>query len=85
MSFFYWYYVYNNYLMIPLLLLTFLKGRGEKWKFCACGILLAFEILLGNVQYTCYHYMLYVVICVVYAILEQIPRAFQKSFPTVRG
>ena len=58
-AFFFWYYVYNNYFCIPLLILIFLRGRGKKWEYCGCGLLLAFEIMLGNVQYTFYHYMIF--------------------------
>ena len=70
MAFSCWYYVFNNYLVIPLLFLVFLHSKGRPTQWFACGMVLAFEILLGNVQYTCYHYILYGVLCIVYVLLE---------------
>ncbi len=61
-GFSYWYYVFNNYLFVPLIIYTVLKSEGTKFGYFACGILLALEILMGNVQYTCYHYMMYCII-----------------------
>lgn len=62
-SFSYWYYVFNNYFFIPLLILIFLKSREKRSAYFGCGIVLALEILFGNVQYTCYHYMFYCILC----------------------
>lgn len=70
-SFSYWYYVFNNYLLIPLLLLVFLRSRNHVTEYFGCGLILAFEILLGNVQYTCYHYMVYGLFCLTYILLKQ--------------
>ncbi len=71
LAFHYWYYVFNNYLFIPLLLLVFWKGRGRNIEFIGCGLVLALEILFGNVQYTCYHYMLYAVLCLTMVIFKR--------------
>ncbi len=72
-AFFYWYYVFNNYLVMPLLVYVFLcctqKGRLS---YCACGIVLAMDLWMGNVQYTCYHYLLFGILCLVMMALKDI-------------
>ncbi len=68
-AFGYWYYAFNNFLFIPLLLLVFWKSRDRKLGFFACGSVLALEILFGNVQYTCYHYMLFAMLCLMFVLL----------------
>ena len=69
-AFSYWYYVFNNYFFVPLLMLVFMKSRGKWPEYFGCGIVLALEILFGNIQYTCYHYMIYGLICLTYAVLK---------------
>ena len=69
-SFGYWYYAINNALMIPLLLYVFIKSKDRKIGFVGCGIILALDILMGNVQYTVYHYMIYGIICLCYIISD---------------
>ena len=61
-SFGYWYYAINNALMIPLLIYVFIKSKDRKIGFISCGIILALDVLMGNVQYTVYHYMIYGII-----------------------
>ena len=64
-----WYYVFHNFWLIPLLLYVFLKTRKSKYlSYVSCGIILGFSILLGNVQYTVYQYMLYGILMLVMAI-----------------
>lgn len=70
LSFHYWYYVFNNYAFIPLLFYTMLQFDDTKLQYCACGIILAFEILMGNAQYTCYHYIAYCIVCVVLILFK---------------
>lgn len=70
-SFFYWYYVFNNYFLIPLLVYVFLccrNGRAAYWIF---GIILAVDLWMGNVQYTCYHYILFGIICLAMVALKE--------------
>ncbi len=66
----YWYYAFNNQFFIPLLLYVFIKLRGTKSEYFGCGLVLAFEILFGNVQYTCYHYMLYGILCLSFVVFR---------------
>lgn len=70
-AFFYWYYVFNNYFLVPLLIYVFLcctqKGRLS---YCACGIVLAMDLWMGNVQYTFYHYLLFGILCLTMLVLK---------------
>ncbi len=54
-SFIHWYYIINNYWFIPCLLFVFMHVDGSTKEYYAIGTLLAFSILLGNIQYTFYH------------------------------
>lgn len=70
-AFYYWYYVYNNYFIIPLLLYVFLMFEGRKEGYFVCGIVLALDLYLGNAQYTCFHYMLFCILCMGMALLKK--------------
>lgn len=70
-AFFYWYYVFNNYFLVPLLVYAFLRCEQKGWsRYCACGVVLAMDLWMGNVQYTFYHYMLFGVLCLTMMILK---------------
>lgn len=70
-SFYYWYYVYNNYFMIPLLLYVFLAFGERKAGYFVFGIILALDLYLGNAQYTCYHYILFCILCMVMVFIRK--------------
>ncbi|MDD6656333.1 MAG: hypothetical protein PUE95_03365 [Lachnospiraceae bacterium] len=70
-NFYYWYYVYNNYFMIPLLLYIFLVLSEQRIGYFACGIVLSMDLYLGNAQYACYHYMLFGILCLVMVLLKK--------------
>lgn len=63
LAFYYWYYVYNNYFIVPLLLYLFFVFGEHRMGYFACGIVLAMDLYLGNAQYACYHYMLFCILC----------------------
>lgn len=70
-AFFYWYYVFNNYFLVPLLVYVFLRCTQEgRLSYCACGIVLAMDLWMGNVQYTFYHYILFGILCVTMMALK---------------
>ncbi len=71
LSYSYWYYVFNNYMFLPLLVLVFYMGRKRRVEYVACGLVLALEILFGNVQYVCYHYMVYGLICLAFFFFDK--------------
>lgn len=70
-AFFYWYYIFNNYFLIPLIIYVFLRcgeGRVSHYIF---GIILAMDLCMGNVQYTCYHYIMFGILCAFMMILKR--------------
>lgn len=70
-AYFYWYYVFNNYFLVPLLIYVFLCCTQRGWlSYCACGIVLAMDLWMGNVQYTFYHYLLFGILCLTMIILK---------------
>ncbi|MDE6318489.1 MAG: hypothetical protein K2M22_02010, partial [Lachnospiraceae bacterium] len=70
-AFYVWYYVFNNYFLVPLLVYVFLCGTQKgRLSYCACGIVLAMDLWMGNVQYTFYHYMLFGILCLTMMILK---------------
>ncbi|MDE7428057.1 MAG: hypothetical protein K2N00_02085, partial [Lachnospiraceae bacterium] len=70
-SFFIWYYVFNNYFLVPLLVYVFLCCTQEgRLSYCACGIVLAMDLWMGNVQYTFYHYILFGILCLTMTVLK---------------
>lgn len=70
-SFFYWYYVFNNFFLVPLLVYVFLRCTREgRLACCACGIVLAMDLWMGNVQYTFYHYILFGLLCLTMMVLK---------------
>lgn len=70
-AYFYWYYVFNNYFLVPLLVYVFLRfTQVGRLAYCACGIVLAMDLWMGNVQYTFYHYVLFGILCLVMILLK---------------
>lgn len=62
-AFHYWYYVFNNYLIVPLLIYVFIRCKKGISVYCGCGIVLAMSMYMGNVQYTFYHYVTFGILC----------------------
>jgi len=56
----YWYYIWNNYWIVPCLVLAFL--RWHSGKYYAAGFVLFLSLLSGNIQYTVFHYMIFGII-----------------------
>lgn len=70
-AFCYWYYIFNNYLMIPLLVYVFIRCKKGVPLYCACGIVLAMSIYMGNVQYTFYQYVVFGILCMTMMLLRE--------------
>lgn len=70
-AFCYWYYIFNNYLMIPLLVYVFVRCKKGLISYCACGIVLAVSTYMGNVQYTFYQYVVFGILCVLMILLKE--------------
>ena len=58
----FYYFSFNNYFFIPLLLLIIVSFQDSKLQYIAPGITLAFSLLLGHVQYTCFYYIIFGII-----------------------
>lgn len=70
-AFYVWYYVFNNYFLVPLLIYVFLcSTRERRLAYCGCGIVLGMDLWMGNVQYTFYHYVLFGILCLTMMILK---------------
>lgn len=67
-----WYYIFVNYMFVPLLLWAFIRFRGTKYEYFGCGVILAFDLLMGNVQYTCYHYMVFCLTCATMVFFKEL-------------
>lgn len=70
-AFLYWYYIFNNYLIVPLLLYVFIRCRKGVLAYCACAVVLSMGLYMGNVQYTFYHYIVFIILCLVMAALKE--------------
>lgn len=58
----YWYYIFNNYIVMPYLLwavIAVFDERKAKRKYVCAGMVLFFSCSLGNMQYTFYHYLVF--------------------------
>ncbi len=67
----YYYFTFNNYFFIPFFIYIMLKIRGSKSEFFIPGIMLAFSLMLGHIQYTCYYIIVYCIMCVIFAFQEK--------------
>lgn len=66
----YWYYVYNNYFIVPLLIYAILTTKDRKSSYFSVGIILAFSIILGNVQYSVYQFLAYCIFMACIALID---------------
>ena len=72
----FYYFTFNNYFFIPLLIWMTLHIRSSRTEWAVPGVLLSFSLLLGHVQYTCYYIM-------IYCILQVVFTAQQKKWQTL--
>lgn len=55
-----WYYAFNNYFIIPLLVYSIFYDTNKKTLYVSSGIILALDALLGNIQFVCFHYIVFI-------------------------
>ncbi|MBO6205632.1 MAG: hypothetical protein J6O73_01715 [Lachnospiraceae bacterium] len=69
----YWYYAFNSYIIIPFLLVTTCQMLTENRKCNSylSGLVLFFSLMLGNVQFTVYHYMVFGIVALLYIIIKK--------------
>lgn len=72
LNFGYWYYIFNNYAVIPYMLLgiCYIINGNSYVSYFLTGIILAFSCTLGNLQYTFYHYMTFCIILIIYIFVS---------------
>ena len=72
-SFAYWYYVFNIYISIPMLIygIHIAMMSTSVFSYILAGLSLTFSLTLGNVQYSLYLYIAYTVIFVSYILLSK--------------
>lgn len=61
----FYYFTFSTYFFIPFFLLILFKSNNLIIENFSAGIVLAFSLLLGQVQYTFYYYMLYGIIMII--------------------
>ena len=81
----YWYYIFNNYFLFLLFIYMMIRFKDEKLRFCACGIVFAFSLTLGNIQYTVYQYMMYCIIMLTITIFSNRKRFWEMIANCVTG
>lgn len=67
----FYYFSFNSFYFVPFFAWTVFRIRNIKYARIIPGILLAFSLLLGHVQYTCFYITLYCIMEVMFAILQR--------------
>jgi len=66
----FYYFIFNCYLMVPLLVYVLMKIKSTRFEWFVPGILLAFSLTLGHVQYACFIVMMFCIIFVVFSVQD---------------
>ena len=61
----FYYFTFNNYFFMPFLMWTFIQTNSKRTRYFIPGIVLAFSLLMGHVQFSCYYVMVYCIFQVV--------------------
>lgn len=83
-SFFYlyafYYFTFNNYWFIPFLIWSIIRVRDTRSAWFIPGIILAFSLLLGHVQYTFYYCIVYGIITIMLSLRSNKPKMILSAF-----
>ena len=79
----FWYNIMNIYLMVPILLLSILYMEKGRCSYVMCGMMLAFGLQLGHVQYNFFMYVIYGIISLLLILFYE--RGLFKKFLTNMG
>lgn len=63
-AFIYWYYIYNVYFILTWLIFRIIKNQKSK-SYYEYGAILALSLLMGNIQYTVYMYLAFLLIMII--------------------
>lgn len=67
----FYYFTFNNYFFMPFLMWTFIQTNSKRTRYFIPGIVLAFSLLMGHVQFSCYYVMVYCIFQVVAAVQKK--------------
>ena len=67
----FYYFTFNNYFFMPFLMWTFIQTNFKRTRYFIPGIVLAFSLLMGHVQFSCYYVMVYCIFQVVASVQKK--------------
>lgn len=67
----FYYFTFNNYFFMPFLMWTFIQTNSKRIRYFIPGIVLAFSLLMGHVQFSCYYVMVYCIFQVVASVQKK--------------
>lgn len=68
----FYYFSFNSYFFVPFLVWIFNRAKCKKYIWYVPGIILAFSLLMGHIQYTCYYIIVYLIIQIVFYIRNKL-------------
>lgn len=67
----FYYFTFNNYFFMPFLMWTFIQTNSKRTRYFIPGIVLAFSLLMGHVQFSCYYVIVYCIFQVVASVQKK--------------
>lgn len=67
----FYYFTFNNYFFMPFLMWIFIQTNSKRTRYFIPGIVLAFSLLMGHVQFSCYYVMVYCIFQVVASVQKK--------------
>lgn len=67
----FYYFTFNNYFFMPFLMWTFIQTNSKRTRYFIPGIVLAFSLLMGHVQFSCYYVIVYCIFQVVASVQKE--------------
>lgn len=67
----FYYFTFNNYFFMPFLMWTFIQTNSKRTRYFISGIVLAFSLLMGHVQFSCYYVIVYCIFQVVASVQKE--------------
>lgn len=67
----FYYFTFNNYFFMPFLMWTFIQTNSKRIRYFIPGIVLAFSLLMGHVQFSCYYVLVYCIFQVVASVQKK--------------
>ena len=82
-SYTFYYFTFNNYFMIPFIIWIMLCTKDKRTSWFIPGIILAFSLIMGHVQYSCFYVMTYCIIQTVFSVQDGKWSSFFKLFTNI--